>query len=128
MAKNSKNGRAIDVPAYEAWQAKRSASTNAASPVESTSGNGRERRQPPSTLIMPQDKVVEDTINLAAPYPTSFSEIVELITTGQSVPGIKDVPDILLEGQASQPTACKRRKPWEKEEVERMHFKEPASF
>ena len=53
-----------------------------------------------------------------APYPISFSQIVELITTGQPIPGIKEVPNTLLEGQASQPTTTKRKKPWEKEAVE----------
>jgi len=50
-----------------------------------------------------------------APYPTSFEHIVNLITTGQPIPGIKDIPDTVLSGQASQPTANKRRKPWEKD-------------
>lgn len=48
-----------------------------------------------------------------APYPTSFSEIVELITKGDPIPGIKEVPDIILDGQASHATTAKRRKPWE---------------
>ena len=48
-----------------------------------------------------------------APYPTSFSQIVDLITNGQPIPGIKDVPDTLLTGQESQPTTAKRKKPWE---------------
>ena len=51
----------------------------------------------------------------SAPYPISFSQIVELITTGQPIPGIKEVPDTLLEGQASQPITAKRKKPWEKD-------------
>ena len=50
-----------------------------------------------------------------APYPTSFSQIVELITSGEPIPGIKEVPDTVLEGQASQPTTAKRKKPWEKD-------------
>lgn len=54
-----------------------------------------------------------------APYPVSFSQIVELITAGQQVPGIKEVPDTLLEGQASRAVKAKRRKPWETELEER---------
>ena len=49
-----------------------------------------------------------------APYPISFSQIVDLITTGQTVPGIKDVPDTVLVGQDSRPSTTKRKKPWEK--------------
>ncbi|KAL1613481.1 hypothetical protein SLS54_010578 [Diplodia seriata] len=50
-----------------------------------------------------------------APYPTSFAHIVELITTGQPIPGIKEIPDTVLEGQGTAPVASKRKKPWEKD-------------
>ena len=51
-----------------------------------------------------------------APYPTSFAHIVELVTTGQPIPGIKEIPSTILTGQASQTTRSQRRKPWEKDE------------
>lgn len=51
-----------------------------------------------------------------APYPTSFAQIVELISTGQPIPGIKEIPNTILEGQSSQSTTSKRKKPWEKDE------------
>lgn len=47
------------------------------------------------------------------PYPQSFSHLVELITTGQTIPGIKEVPNTLLTGQGSKAVESKRRKPWE---------------
>ena len=50
-----------------------------------------------------------------APYPSTFSQIVDLITTGQPVPGIKDIPDTVLAGQETQSTTAKRKKPWEKD-------------
>lgn len=50
-----------------------------------------------------------------APYPTSFAHIVELVTTGQPIPGIKEIPNTILEGQGSQATQTKRKKPWEKD-------------
>ncbi|KAG7010184.1 hypothetical protein G7Y79_00001g004560 [Physcia stellaris] len=49
----------------------------------------------------------------AAPYPTSFSQIVDLITSGQPVPGIKEIPDTVLSGKESNPKSAKRKKPWE---------------
>jgi hypothetical protein len=52
-----------------------------------------------------------------APYPTSFAHIVELITSGKPVPGIKEIPPIILEGQGTQATKPKRRKPWEKDDA-----------
>ncbi|KAL9637064.1 MAG: hypothetical protein Q9204_002013 [Flavoplaca sp. TL-2023a] len=53
----------------------------------------------------------------AAPYPSSFSRIVDLITKGEPIPGIKDIPSTLLVGQESSPTTAKRRKPWEKDQA-----------
>lgn len=50
------------------------------------------------------------------PYPVPFADIVAMITSGQPIPGIKDIPPTVLSGQATQPLANKRRKPWEKEE------------
>lgn len=52
-----------------------------------------------------------------APYPTSFAHIVELITSGQPVPGIKEIAPTVLTGQGTQPEKAKRRKPWEKEDT-----------
>lgn len=50
-----------------------------------------------------------------APYPSSFAQIVDLITKGEPIPGIKVVPDTLLTGQGSATTTAKRKKPWEQE-------------
>ncbi|KAL4801541.1 hypothetical protein BDV18DRAFT_148786 [Aspergillus unguis] len=50
-------------------------------------------------------------------YPTSFAHIVELITTGQPVPGIQQIPDTLLTGQGAASVKPKRSKPWEKGEA-----------
>ncbi|RAL07320.1 DUF5572 domain-containing protein [Aspergillus homomorphus CBS 101889] len=51
-------------------------------------------------------------------YPSSFAHIVELITTGQPIPGIQQVPDTVLSGQDTPSTKSKRRKPWEQENGE----------
>jgi hypothetical protein len=52
-----------------------------------------------------------------APYPTSFAHIVELITSGKPVPGIKEIPPTVLEGQGTEASKPKRKKPWEKDEA-----------
>ena len=49
-----------------------------------------------------------------APKPASFAEICEMIAEGKPIPGIKDIPDTILEGQASETQKDRRRKPWEK--------------
>ncbi|KAL8990201.1 MAG: hypothetical protein Q9177_001090 [Variospora cf. flavescens] len=48
-----------------------------------------------------------------APYPSSFAQIVDLITKGEPIRGIKAVPDTLLTGQESATTTTTRKKPWE---------------
>ena len=50
-----------------------------------------------------------------APRPASFAEICEMIAEGKPIPGIKEIPDTILEGQASESSTEKRKKPWEKE-------------
>ena len=52
-----------------------------------------------------------------APYPTSFAHIVDLITSGKPVPGIKEIPPTVLEGQGTQASKPRRKKPWEKDEA-----------
>lgn len=49
-----------------------------------------------------------------APYPKSFAEVVELITLGKPIPGIKEIPDTVL-AEPENPGVQGRRKPWEKE-------------
>ncbi|KAK5122711.1 hypothetical protein LTR85_003626 [Meristemomyces frigidus] len=50
-----------------------------------------------------------------APKPASFAEICDMIAEGKPIPGIKDIPDTILEGQASDNQTSKRKKPWEKD-------------
>ncbi|KAJ5238693.1 hypothetical protein N7468_003312, partial [Penicillium chermesinum] len=49
-------------------------------------------------------------------YPSSFAHIVELITTGQPIPGIQEIPDTVLTGHDTSSDKPRRRKPWEKDE------------
>ena len=70
---------------------------------------------PPGSSMISRDGAGNSRSNVEplAPYPISFSQIVELITSGEPIPGIKEVPATVLDGQTSQPTTAKRRKPWE---------------
>ncbi|KAK4632137.1 hypothetical protein CLAFUW4_02666 [Fulvia fulva] len=49
-----------------------------------------------------------------APKPASFADICDMIAEGKPIPGIKDIPDTILEGQASESKSDERKKPWEK--------------
>ncbi|EMG48370.1 hypothetical protein SBY92_003250 [Candida maltosa Xu316] len=64
----------------------------------------------------PSNKKIEEiteTQSDAPPYSSNYQELVELITSGKPVPGIKHIPDTVLTDQGSKPTASQRQKPWE---------------
>ncbi|BGP08602.1 hypothetical protein OF846_003627 [Rhodotorula toruloides] len=48
------------------------------------------------------------------PYPPTFAQLAALIATGAPIPGIKEIPDKLAEGEPSESRESVRRKPWEK--------------
>ncbi|KAF2156479.1 hypothetical protein K461DRAFT_291393 [Myriangium duriaei CBS 260.36] len=50
-----------------------------------------------------------------APTPATFAEICQLIAEGKPIPGIKEIPDTVLEGQTSTSNVARRKKPWEKD-------------
>lgn len=51
------------------------------------------------------------------PYPLSFAALASLIASGAPIPGIRDIPDKLAEGEPSVSTVdvAAVRKPWEVE-------------
>lgn len=106
----------IDFDAYKAYNAQHGlrqppASTNGIPPSATAASS------PPEPSIFSASSPAEGapaSSEPTAPYPTSFAHIVELITTGQPIPGIKEIPNTILEGQGTQPVKTKRRKPWEK--------------
>jgi len=73
---------------------------------------------PPSEALQSSQPSASSTTaatEAQAPYPSSFEHIVELITTGQPIPGIEDIPDTVLAGQEQPSVKARRKKPWEKE-------------
>lgn len=109
-----KNNTRIDFNHYLAWHRSQypphALSASASEPSETVVKANVERR----ASVAQQHSNVPNPVEPPVPYPTSFEQIVELISTGQPVPGIKDVPDTVLEGQASRTSAARREKPWEK--------------
>ena len=109
---SSKNNTSIDFDAYQSWRSQKSSSYAKGISVMTPTSND------PPRLVSASHSGIDtnlEGIETAAPYPISFSQIVELITSGGPIPGIKEIPDTVLEGQASLPTTVKRRKPWEKD-------------
>jgi hypothetical protein len=112
----------IDFDGYKAYLTSKSSTTpNPA--VESTSTSTQAGTLPQSTASPSQISEMANAITPhhepeveqnTAPYPPTFAQIVALITSGQPIPGIKEIPDT-LSTIVSEPKLPKRRKPWEKD-------------
>lgn len=102
---------AIDFAAFKSWLA--SQKTEPQVP-----GNEADSSQL-STGSTPKQDVseLENPTHPEPVYPSSFAHIVELITTGQPIPGIQNIPDTVLTGHDRSSEKPRRRKPWEKNEV-----------
>ncbi|KAJ5404076.1 hypothetical protein N7509_003947 [Penicillium cosmopolitanum] len=99
----------INFAAYKAWLASPTASATA---TQQESGSDLN-----TGLSQPQSSAESGTASSEPAYPTSFAHIVELITTGQPIPGIEEIPDTVLEGHDLATEKPRRRKPWEKDDV-----------
>ncbi|KAK4505763.1 hypothetical protein PRZ48_003728 [Zasmidium cellare] len=103
-----KAGTNVDFDGYKQW-------------VEQQRGNGQTNETEVQANNTNDEAPAQTNSNSSgaiggdAPKPASFAEIVELIAEGKPIPGIKEIPDTILEGQASENQAEKRKKPWEKE-------------
>lgn len=53
------------------------------------------------------------TAALETPYSSNYQQLVELIVSGQPIPGIKQIPDTVLLDKKSESQAKARPKPWE---------------
>ena len=106
-----KKNTSVDFDSYTAWRAQRTVApaTNDSIAVQALPSQELTSTFQPNNTLPAQESGQEP----AAPYPTSFNQIIDLITKGDPIPGIKDVPDTLLTGQESVPTTAKRKKPWE---------------
>jgi len=103
----------IDATSYQHWLKE----TNNMSAKVSHGATGNNNNQHTKETRSPSSSTPNPDLKDAEPaYPSSFSHIVELITTGQPIPGIEDIPDTVLSGHEKPSTAERRRKPWEKAE------------
>ncbi|GES65618.1 hypothetical protein ATEIFO6365_0012001000 [Aspergillus terreus] len=104
--------KAIDFTAFKTWlqsgPQNESARNTPTDPHTSTTDTSADQASAPTPAPPTQEPS----------YPSSFAHIVELITTGQPIPGIQQIPDTVLEGHDTPSTKPRRRKPWEKETTE----------
>ena len=118
-----KHGLNIDVAAYEVWKRRRGECGAIGSGVDDPGAEGATvvADSLGTAHITGEEHIIDGAErgdggkgDAAAPYPVTFDEIVELISSGKPVPGIKEIPDTVLEGQESTKITSKRQKPWEK--------------
>lgn len=125
----------IDTEAYRAWLASQSQpiQTNGTSPTNSPPP--RPHAPTPATAAaattldvqphhqatspQPASSAPQAATEATPPYPTSFADIVDLITQNKPIPGIEEIPDTVLDlGSSKRDTAVRRKKPWEKDDNE----------
>lgn len=103
-----KTGTPVDFEGYKRWV---EGGRNGELPSEQVTSIPIAAQPPPPSE--PQQTGVGGMSD--APKPASFAEICELIAEGKPIPGIKDIPDTILEGQSSTSQVTQRKKPWEKD-------------
>lgn len=70
---------------------------------------------PTTTAPNPEPKLESEP---TPPYPTTFAEIVDLITQNKPIPGIETIPDTVLDpGSSKADKATRRKKPWERDDI-----------
>jgi len=109
-----KCGTRVDFQGYEEWQTSRAQSTLASTSAELQTNPGALETQSENDLNV-NATVSSSSLSDDAPTPATFAEICEMIAQGKPIPGIKEIPDTILEGQGTHTSASQRKKPWEKE-------------
>ncbi|EGX43480.1 hypothetical protein AOL_s00215g216 [Orbilia oligospora ATCC 24927] len=117
-----KISRPISFPIYSAWLDReensaprcRSPSCEVGPPLDPTPIESGSKSNPSIPSDTPTDSTAGDPNgDDKTPYPTSFAQIVELITSGKPIPGIREIPNTLNAAPPTQNSAQQRRKPWE---------------
>ncbi|KAI1906653.1 hypothetical protein LOZ53_005039 [Ophidiomyces ophidiicola] len=115
----------LDFLAYKTWLQSHAEALSedpaaSAEPSSTETSTGPAVSEPPTTTVTSQEAPAATSSSPSTQeqpaYPSSFAHIVELITTGQPIPGIQQIPDTLLTGQEGPSTATRRLKPWELQE------------
>ncbi|KAF2221478.1 hypothetical protein BDZ85DRAFT_17717 [Elsinoe ampelina] len=104
-----KFGTKVDFDGYQAWRNAQSVVSNGDSTVTDAPAGADH------TTVAESETDAAPAAHGNAPTPASFAEICQLIAEGKPIPGIKEIPDTVLEGSATAATKPKRRKPWEKD-------------
>lgn len=98
----SKTGHILSLDDYYQWKAQQGVNLpNDASQISDTTEE--------------TEASANGTNSTSSEYSSNYKDIVNMIVTGQEIPGIKQIPDTVLLDQSSEHKAQQRVKPWEKE-------------
>lgn len=112
LRRKKKLAPALDFAAFKSWLSARSTRESQQPNAGMSSSQGTARSSPE-----PNSSGTEASTHPEPAYPSSFAHIVELITTGQPIPGIQQIPDTVLTGHETTSEKPRRRKPWEKDDA-----------
>ncbi|KAI0432271.1 hypothetical protein F5Y09DRAFT_339776 [Xylaria sp. FL1042] len=75
-----------------------------------------QREAPKAELFVPKDAAPSNSGGEALPYPKKFEEIVKFLETGQMIPGVREIPDTVIEDPSisTRGTMQAPLKPWER--------------
>ncbi|GAB7340650.1 hypothetical protein MBLNU457_7046t1 [Dothideomycetes sp. NU457] len=107
-----KCGTRVDFQGYEDWRQNHSESSSVGNEPQLSS---EAPRGDVGNTSHTESEVYGSATTGDAPTPATFAEICEMIAQGKPIPGIKEIPDTILEGQGTHATATRRKKPWEKD-------------
>ncbi|KAI1275854.1 hypothetical protein F5Y07DRAFT_160273 [Xylaria sp. FL0933] len=75
-----------------------------------------QREAPKAELFVPRNAAPSASGGEAVPYPKKFEEIVKFLETGQMIPGVREIPDTVIEDPSisTHGTMQAPLKPWER--------------
>ncbi|KAI0467833.1 hypothetical protein F4859DRAFT_226476 [Xylaria cf. heliscus] len=88
---------------------------SAQAPVDSSIPSWQ-RAAPKAELFVPRNAGPSNSDGTAVPYPKKFEEIVKFLETGETIPGIRQIPDTVIDDPSisTRGTMEVPLKPWER--------------
>ncbi|KAI2620822.1 hypothetical protein GGS21DRAFT_412993 [Xylaria nigripes] len=87
-----------------------------------------QREAPKAELYVPKSASSSNPDGGALPYPKKFEEIIKFLETGQMIPGIRQIPDTVIDDPSisTHGTMQAPLKPWERDRAAEMDSSTPS--
>lgn len=100
----TKTGNILSLEDFDAWRVQEDSQYDTRN-REKDQNEKEEEKELQVDYDVPQDEEGQPRL--------SYQELVDRITTGKPIPGIKQIPDVILPERSSVSIAAQRPKPWE---------------